>query len=446
MARIKEDAPEPKADFGVRGISRRSFMKSTSAVTAAMILPTFSKPSVAKGEAISDMNTFVCVGNFASKPASWDAPQPTGKGFGIFRYDKTTGELELIKSTVMDKIGVGATCLDSKRKILYCTHEFMTQPGYFRGGGGLVYALAINPQTGDLTEINHQPSYGSLPSYLAVDATGKYLIVVTHTGNTPITRTEKDPSGKYRIVVEYDEAATILFRLNHDGSIGDPCDIYKHSGSGPDAEQSHPRVHSVMMSPSGKLFAVCDKGADRLYFFRINRQTEKLEVCGGEGYKSFPGSLPRYGVFHPTAPYFFMNHEVKPVISIFRYDEDGKLEFIHAVDVLPEGSKIDRTTMQSDIRIHPSGKYLYDLIRGSNVVSVFAVQEKTGEIELIQTVKLEGGAPRGCVVSPDGRFLYVALTSIQKVVILAIGEDGKVNFTGKSVGQPSPGNVTFFPA
>jgi 6-phosphogluconolactonase len=410
------------------------------------MLPPLFEPSVANAAAASDYDTFVYVGNFTIKPTSWEAPQPAGKGFGIFRYSKTTGELQRIQAAVMDKISVGATCLDAKRNILYCTHEFMTQPGYFRGGGGLIYALAINPKTGDLTEINHQPSYGSLPAYPAVDAAGKYLIVVTHTGNTPITKTVKDASGKFRIVVEYDEAATVLFRLNDDGSIGDPCDIYRHSGSGPDNEQTHPRVHSVMMSPSGNLFAVCDKGSDKLYFFRINRKTGKLKVCGGEGYKSFPGSLPRYGVFHPARPYFYMNHEVKSVISAFRYDEDGELEFIRAVDVLPEGSKVDRAVRQSDIRIHPSGKYLYDLIRGLDVVSVFAINEKTGEIERMQTVKLAGGGPRGCAVSPDGRFLYVALTSSQKIVVLAIGNDGKVTATGMSFSQPSPGNVTFFPA
>jgi 6-phosphogluconolactonase len=450
MAKIGTDVHESDRDSSTpcreRGISRRSLIKSTPAMTAAVMLPPLSRPWVARAAAKHDSNTFVYVGNFTSRPTSWDTPQPTGRGFGIFGYKPATGELELIQSAVMDTISVGATCVDFKRNILYCTHEFMTQPGYFRGGGGLVYALAVNPKTGDLTEINHQPSYGSLPAYPAVDATGKYLIVVTHTGNTPITKTVRDASGKYRIVLEYDEAATILYRLNHDGSIGDPCDIYKHSGHGPDNEQTHPRVHSVMMSPSGNLFAVCDKGSDKLYFFRINRKTEKLEVCGGEPYLSFPGSLPRYGVFHPTRPYFYMNHEVKTVISAFHYDEDGKLEFIHAVDVLPEGSRLDRTVMQSDIRFHPSGKYLYDLIRGLDVVSVCAINEKTGEVERIQTLKLDGSGPRGCAVSPDGRFLHVALTTSQKVIVLAIGIDGKVSPTGKSYSQPSPGNVTFFPS
>ncbi len=401
---------------------------------------------MAKTVSASDPATFVYVGNFTPKPGSWDTPPAIGRGFGIYKYDKSTGSLDLVKSGVLGEIGVGATCLDSRRNILYCVHESMTQPGHFRGCGGLVYALAIDPSTGNLAEINHQPSYGSLPAYPAVDATGQYLIVVHHTGNTPITKTVKDASGKYSVVSEYDEASTVLYRLSEDGSIGDPCDIYKHSGCGPDGEQTHPRIHSVMMSPSGNVFAVCDKGSDTLYFFRINRKTETLEVCGGEGHKSSPGSLPRYGVFHPTLPYFYMNHEAKTVISAFRYQEDGRLEFIQAVNVLPEGSKIDRRVMQSDIRIHPSGRYLYDLIRGLDVVSVFAIKEDTGEIELIQTTKLDGVGPRGCAISPDGRYLMVALTASQKIVVFAIGEDGKVSSTGESFSQPSPGNVTFFPA
>ena len=126
--------------------------------------------------------------------------------------------------------------------------------------------------------------------------------------------------------------------------------------------------------------------------------------------------------------------------------KSGKLQFIQAVDVLPEGTKFDRTTMSSDVRIHPSGKYLYDLIRGLNLISVFAINDNTGEIQRIQTVNLDGKGPRGCAVSADGRFILIALLDDQKVVIWAIGEDGKVSPTGKSVTQPNPGNVTFFPA
>jgi 6-phosphogluconolactonase (cycloisomerase 2 family) len=381
--------------------------------------------------------TFAYIGKWAKTP--------TDTGIGICRYHAETGELEPIK-TASDGVIAGAICLDPKRKILYCAHEAATLPGYDMGGGGQVYAFAIDPGSGDLTEINHQPSYATLPCYVATDATGKYLIATHHTTHTPVTRSVRDASGKYRIVLEYDDATTILYRLNDDGSIGDPCDIYKHSGKGVLPKQTHPQIHSVVMSPSGNLFAVCDKGSDQVFFFRINRETEKLEVCGGGSYQSIPGSSPRYSVFHPTRPYFFMNHETKAVISAFRYDEEGKLDPIGTANALPEGCEDNLTMMQSDLRIHPSGKYLYDLIRGINGVSVFEIKEETGGIERIQTVTLDGIGPRGCAVSPDGRFLVIAALKSQEVLVWAVGKDGKLSPTGKKISQPNPGNVTFFPA
>jgi len=385
-----------------------------------------------------DKNTFAYVGNWSK---TLDGPC----GFGIYRYITETGDLELIKSVFTD-ITVGATCLDSKRNILYCTNELETYPGNDMGGGGQVYAFAIDSETGDLTEINHQPSYGSLPSYVAVDATGKYLIVTNHTGHTPITKTVKDASGKYRIVLEYDEATTVLYKLDNDGSIGDPCDIYRHSGSGPLPRQTHPHPHSVVMSPSGNLFAVCDKGADRIYFFRINRETDRLEVCGGEGHKSITGSSPRYSAFHPKLPYFYMNNETKTIVRAFRYDEDGKLEPICTVSALPENCEDNLTMMQTDIRVHPSGKYLYTLIRGISVATVFEIKEKTGEIEKIQAVMLDGTCPRGIGISPDGRFMLIAALRSSEVLVWAIGEDGRLSPTGKKASQPHPGTVTFFPS
>ena len=85
------------------------------------------------------------------------------------------------------------------------------------------------------------------------------------------------------------------------------------------------------------------------------------------------------------------------------------------------------------------------LIRGINAVSVFEIEEETGEIEKIQTVTLDGTGPRGCAISPDGRFMPIAALTSKEVLVWAIGEDGKLSPTGKKISQPSPGNVTFFP-
>ena len=124
MAKVEKDAHEPKEDFNAflnleRGLSRRSFIKSASVMTAAVMLPPFFKPSVAQAAA-SRSDTFVYVGCWQPSPSDWAAPPNKGKGFGIFKYNPKTGDLELIKSSVFDYVSVGQTCLDAKRNILYC--------------------------------------------------------------------------------------------------------------------------------------------------------------------------------------------------------------------------------------------------------------------------------------------------------------------------------------
>jgi 6-phosphogluconolactonase (cycloisomerase 2 family) len=295
-------------------------------------------------------------------------------------------------------------CLDRKRGILYCTDQHSTRPRTAMGSEGLIHAFRIDPLSGSLTEISASPSYGALPAYVAVDATGDYLIATHHTDRVAVNKVTKSTDGKFRMTLDYDDATTVLFRLRNDGAIGDVADIHVHKGSGgPSPKQTHPQLHSVMMSPSRHFFAVTDKGNDQIFMFRINREKETLEVCGGAPFQSIPGSSPRYIAFHPSRAYLFVNHEEMPIVSALRYDHNGTLATIATASVLPDDNNGNPHVMQSDIRIHPSGKYLYSLIRRLNAVAVLAVDQDTGAIDRIQFVTIPCAEPRGCAISPDGR-------------------------------------------
>jgi 6-phosphogluconolactonase (cycloisomerase 2 family) len=195
------------------------------------------------------------------------------------------------------------------------------------------------------------------------------------------------------------------------------------------------------MSPSGRLFAVCDKGNDEILIFRIDRGARKLEQCG-EAFKSVPGSSPRYSVFHPSRPFLFVNHETKAIVRSLGYDKSGDLKALANESALPAGIADHFDMKQSDLKIHPSGRYLYSLIRGIDAVSVFAIDQATGGLQRIDTVTLDGKGPRGCAISPDGRFLIVAMWVSHDVLVYAIGTDGRLSNTGTKVSQPNPGTVT----
>ncbi len=389
--------------------------------------------------------SFVYVGNFRMRPQTWGMPQPSGYGIGICRFDNETGELTPLK-VVHDHITAGNALLDARRNAIYFGHEDMTLPDRPYGGGGQVFAFAIDATTGDLTEINHQPSYGALPVSLAQDPTGNYLIVPHHTGSFPVTKVKRDQAGRYSTISEYDDASIVMFPLAEDGSIGDPCDIFIQTGAGgPLKQQTHPHLHSVSMSPSGKLFLVGDKGNDQILMFRIDYAARKLVLCGDGPFATIPGASVRCSVFHPNAPLLFANYETKSVIASFRYDEDGGLEPLHLVSSLPEGVEDSLTMMPSEIKVHPSGEYLYTLVRGINSASVFRIDQETGALERIQTIQLEGKNPRNCTISPDGRFLLVAMILSSEVLVLSIGEDGKLSPTPFRAAQPHPANITFVP-
>ena len=388
-------------------------------------------------------HSFVYIGNFRMRPQTWGMPQPSGYGIGICRFNHETGELTPLK-TVHDHITAGNALLDARRNVLYFGHEDMTLPDRPYGGGGQVFAFSVDPETGDLTEINHQPSYGALPVCLAMDPTGEYMIVPHHTGSFPITKVKRDAAGRYATVAEYDDASIVMFPLAEDGAIGDPCDIFiQTGGGGPLKQQTHPHLHSIAMSPSGKLFVVGDKGNDQILMFRIDYAGRKLALCGDGPFATIPGASSRCIVFHPSLPLMFANYETKSVVSSFRYDQDGGLEPLTVVSTLPEGTDDSPTMMPSDIKVHPSGKHIYTLVRGITSVSVLEIGDESGALTLVQTFKLDGVNPRSCTISPDGRFLLVAMILSSEVLVLSIGVDGKLSPTGHKAAQPHPANITF---
>ncbi|MBM7656138.1 beta-propeller fold lactonase family protein [Neobacillus cucumis] len=151
-------------------------------------------------------DTFVYIGNWKNNGSSC--------GFGICKYDEKRGELEYQKN-VFPEICIGATYLDKKRNILYCTDERSHHPDFGHGGGGRVYALAINSESGDLVEINHKPTYALLASYVTTDRSGNYLIVTNHSGDHPVTKSVRDAAGNYHIVLEFEK----LMKKSHNTEI-----------------------------------------------------------------------------------------------------------------------------------------------------------------------------------------------------------------------------------
>ena len=374
-------------------------------------------------------------------------------GIGIFEYQADSGDLVSIGHAAAG-IRVGALAVDSRLGMVYCVDEVTTHDEYFAdqdfrghefyrvGGGGRVVAFRVRDGGRHLEEVSRVRSMGSFPCDVAPGADGRFLAVANHSNRVPVTKVVASADG-FDVVLEYDDATTVLFSLGNDGSIGDVLDVVVHSGNGgPLARQTHAQIHSVSVSPSGRILVACDKGNDRLFVFKVGAEVDRLAADPPDGVPVIAGSSPRYSVFHPRLPLLFVNYETRAIVTAFSYDEDGVLTELRTVSSLPDEVPDNLTMMQSDLKIHPSGETLYTLLRGINAVTVFRIDE-AGGMDRIQTVKVDGQGPRGCAVSPDGRYFYVGAVSSNTVFVWEIQNDGTLVPSNLEIGFPCPGSLIF---
>ena len=380
------------------------------------------------------MKTFCYVG-------SWSLTPGTAKGLTVYEYDEPSGRLKKL-GTEGGQYNKGGTFLDEKRKILYIADESTGNPDFLAGGGGRIAAFRIDPESGMLTEICNGLSYGANPSYIAIDRESSYMLVANHGSRAFVTKTKTDADGNISIDVSFDESSLVLFRLNEDGTFEKPCDIFRFAGHGDKPYQTGPHAHCVVGSPDGNFYAVCDKGADNLYLFRLDREKGKIIPCQGSPIKRSRASAPRYCIFHREEPYLFINKEYRSIVSSFKYNEDGALEFISSENALPEGIDEPTGAGQSDICIDASGKYIYELIRGVNAISVFEAGN-SGRLKRIQTVLDACISGRGCKISPDGRFLVASENKADRVSSYPIGPDGKIGPAVEAASQNMAATIDF---
>lgn len=397
--------------------------------------------------------TFVYVGNW-----SFQAQPAKGKGISIFSYDDQSGDLELIE-TVHSDVAAGQLCLDKENMILYSNDECGERRDEI-GGGGYLLAFKINPETGRLTLMNRKDSLAPEPSYICLDKSGKYL-VTCHCGDAGhVTKIVTRSDGSFGNEVLFDDSALVLFRINEDRSLGDVCDVSTNLGTGGkdpnsqvnvDPVSGHiqmvevlSRLHAVVPSPSGEMLVVCDKGMDKVYTYRIDRENGKL-VRLYEWVAPEVACFPRYAAFHPSKEILYINNENYALLNSFHYNEEtGELDRFDKIYLLEEdpGLVEGKPVGAQDIMVHPNGKTLYCTLCGLNLIVVCHIDED-GVPRPVQRIFSRGNLPRGIALSPDGRFLLSGNMVSGDITTFEVDEEGLLTDTGKTFEAVSPSAVRF---
>ena len=93
----------------------------------------------------------------------------------------------------------------------------------------------------------------------------------------------------------------------------------------------------------------------------------------------------------------------------------------------------------SEIRVHPSGKFVYSANRGNDTITAFKVEPSSGKLSVIEVEPIRGGWPRSFAIDPSGKWLLAAGRDSNTVAVFQINpENGQLMYTRNVSMVPSP--------
>lgn len=331
--------------------------------------------------------------------------QGRGESKGIYLCDLDTETGSLSKPRLAATLsGCGFLAIHPGRKHLYSTA---------RGDGNQVAAFHIRDDY-TLTAINLQPSEGNGPCHVSLDATGNCLMVAN-----------------------YGSGSVAALRIDEDGSLAKSSSAHQHEGSSVNEKrQKGPHAHSIYPGPANKFAYAPDLGIDKVMIYSLDPETASLKKVGAADTRA--GAGPRHMKFGRNGKQAYVLTELFLTVAV--YDRDPETGLLGSskqeVSCLPEGT--DPSGMScSEIRVHPSGKYLYTANRdvkgaGRDSISVFEVLAG-GRIKRIQNIPAKVAIPRNIGVDPDGKWLLVAGQRSGNVPVFRIRNDGTLQDNGNEV-------------
>jgi 6-phosphogluconolactonase len=118
------------------------------------------------------------------------------------------------------------------------------------------------------------------------------------------------------------------------------------------------------------------------------------------------GTGPRHLVFHPTRDLAYVVNEGAHNVTALEFDRNtGALNPCQTLSTIPEGYHGHNAC--AEVRVHPTGRFLYVSNRGHDSIACFRIDEANGRLCLLGHVVTER-MPWSFDFDPQGRFLYVA--------------------------------------
>jgi 6-phosphogluconolactonase len=295
-----------------------------------------------------------------------------------------------------------------------------------------IYRCKLDDATGKLSEPELAAEMAS-PSFLTVHPNRKFLYAVGEGGGKDggpvvafaldaktgkLTKLNEDksggpgpchivvsPKGDFAAVANYGGGSTCVFAIEPDGKLGKRVGFIQHKGSSKDpGRQKEPHAHNCAFNAAGDHLYTVDLGIDKIKVFHIGKKGVEEEE--DEDVATPPGSGPRHMSFHPDGKGIYVCGELDSTVNVVK---GGKV--VQSLSTLPAPVKGNST---AECIVSPDGKFVYVSNRGHNSVAVFKVKEdKT--LEAAGHITGDIKTPRNFAIDPSGKWMLIASQAGGKV-------------------------------
>jgi 6-phosphogluconolactonase (cycloisomerase 2 family) len=250
-----------------------------------------------------------------------------------------------------------------------------------------------------------------------------------------------DPLGRFIVVTCWGDGNVLLYGLDDDGGItsrfGAPPAKDPHAGieGGIDVATGGPRVsraHASLMLEDGRIMTT-DLGFDLVRVWNYFPDSGLLP----DHHIALPlGSGPRHLVQHPSADAVFVVTEYSIDVVVLLPGADGRFVLHRSGPATANGAADGDAA--AEIALSPDNRFVYTGIRGSNRISVLAVEGSGTRLQPVADVPSGGDGPRHHLVR-DG-WLHVAHERSNQVTTFAL--DAATGIPGDVHEQLSVGSPT----
>ncbi|MYS15581.1 beta-propeller fold lactonase family protein, partial [Streptomyces sp. SID4982] len=321
------------------------------------------------------------------------------------------------------------------------------------GGGKGVSVARYDPVSGALTDAEPLAEIPD-PSYVTVHPDGRTLYAVDEredgavtavrltdgrvlgsrsTGGSGPCHLSVHPGGRWLLSANYGSGSVAVHPVDTSGALGERTALVTHRSPAPGPGQQGPHAHQFITSPDGGHVLAVDLGTDTVYTYRLD--TERGTLTEVSQAHTRPGAGPRHLTFHPDGRYAYLANEVDDTVAVCAYDPaTGRLT---VGEPQSSGASGSTTNYPAQFVVTPDGRFAFLANRGHDSVARYAVEEDGARLRLLDTVPVDGDFPRQLALAPGGRLLFTANQRSGTVSVFHVDTDtGALRPAGEPFASP----------